>query len=64
MLITIKMKETIKDLTVKEYNTKINGLAKAYEALCAAGCINEALIIKDKLNFTFEARNEYLNNIK
>ena len=58
------MKATIKDLTVKEYNKSIDGLAKAYKALCAAGCINEALIIKDKLKFTLEARNEYLNNIK
>ena len=59
-----KTKETLRDLTVKEYNRKINTLNTAANALIEAGCIEEARVVIRKGMFFKQARHEYINNIK
>lgn len=57
-------KETLKDLTIKEYNRKIKDLYKASILLIESGCYQEARVIIRKQMFFKQAKQDYLNNIK
>lgn len=57
-------KDTLEDLTVKEYNRKIDALKMAYDALTKGGFYYEAEKLSAKIDFFTLSKADYLNNIK